>query len=315
MAINYVMSLPNFRFMMLFIYSGLPWDKYFLWCQYWSFGYFNQESYDAIVVDEMKNKVIAKMITFNRQCFKSKNKIRIIKKVRSRFMFPEVLEQIVDGLSQAATIKDPSKSEMPEALIYFLRNHRMRMFIESGLLVGLSFYEINRFWKQFNSVRILREHFEIYNYFLWDTSSMTSPELRYFFLRNVMNQFYGTHHKVFSKDVNHFLGYWGLQNQAMQNESIDKIALKTLKKILAASEEPPKELFSLLNFCSTQIARSNKKQSSVQTTMKQNSGYSDPSMLTEPNTAAAEEVRNSNREYRFKQLLDFNMKMEEKNHV
>ncbi len=304
---NYVLELPNFNIALLFIYCGLSWDIYSAWCLYWHIGCCNFREYDAIVDDEKKDKSIAKMIELNRQRLSSNNKLVIIKKVRLIFNFPKIVDQITEALSQAAANEEPGKWKMPPAFDYFLRNHRMRKFIETALLVRLQFHKINIFWLQFNPVGIRRDYFEIFEYFLWNVSRMTNAELREFFKWNAGNQFYGYHHKVLGRDVDQLLGCWGLEDREVQNRSIYKMTSKISNNIQNASESAPKELFSLQNSCTSQITRNEKVQLSTRTIPGDFLGNSTRPM--EPDMSeAAFKVRNINREYRFQQLFDINKK-------
>ncbi|MCK5050772.1 MAG: hypothetical protein KAS53_03455 [Candidatus Cloacimonetes bacterium] len=310
--LNYVMELPNVKIVLIFIFCGLPWDLYSAWCLYWHIGYCNFVDYDAIVEDEMKDKSIAKMIELNRQRLASKNKLVIIKKVRLNFDFPEIADQIVEALSQTAANEDPGKLKMPSAFVYFLRNHRMRKFIETALLVRLVFHEINRLWLQFNPVGIRRDYFEIFEYFLWNVRSMTNSELREFFKWNGDNAYYRYHHKVLGGDVNQFLGCWGLEDREVQNRSIYKMTSKISNNISNASEGASKELFSLQNSCTSQIVKNEKMQFPNQPIPSEFLG--NPTWPIKPDMSeAAFQVRNINREYRFQQLFDIIKKRGEDN--
>ncbi|MDP8268882.1 MAG: hypothetical protein P9L97_09160 [Candidatus Tenebribacter davisii] len=302
----HVMSLPNHILMKIFIYGGLDWKSYYIWCLGCHFGYCDQDSYNAVVFEEMKNEQIAKMINLNRQRLLNKSKPNITKKIRLMFNNTEIVGNILETLPQVFTIKDPGKWKMPPALDYFLKNHRMRIFVESGLLINLTFFNINRYWLQFNPVGIRRDYFDAYRYLIWDTKSMSIPELRYFFLRNAANQFYSTHNKVLSKGVDAFLGCWGLQNRDTQLKSINKIALQVSKKINNTSEGVPKEYFSLIQLCTTEMSHNHNRQLKIKSKSTQFPGNLVPEKFSDSNPSARH-IRDMNREYRFKQLLDFNM--------
>ncbi len=299
---------PHYVFLKLIIYLGIPYKAYLDFCEFWNIGKVAQTVYDAIAEDAMKNKTIAKMVIYNRKNL-GDIKLRIYKQIRTKFHFPEVIDQLIDGISGATVVSDPTTWKMPEPLLYFLQNYQLREFVENALLIKLPFHKINKYWGISNPVGILHEHFDIYRYFLWNIEAMPKLDLQLYFKHNCTNQFYRKHLRIVGKTLNTFLGEYGLQTEAERKKSMMEIAHKAANNILNTSEDPAQNTYNLLASCCSSIARIDHDHPTTQAEKKLQNTMSSLYPQIKPNlNPSAQDVRNRNREYRFKQLVSSSVK-------
>ena len=304
MFASYFLKPPYFIFLQLLIYLGIPYNVFLDFCRFWKFGEVSLNVYNAIVEDAETNKTIANMMKSNRDNFNNNSELKIYKNILKQYDYPEYVKHLIKGISGE---KDPSKWKWPESLQYFLRNFRLRQFIECSLLAKLTFSEINRYWMLFDSPGILHEYFEPYRDLFWNISSTPTIDQQLFLKRNCTRQFYTKHQKIVGMGREQLLGEFGLQTQADEKKSMKGITLKVTKKILDSPEEPRQDLHSLLALGCTYIARTDIEHQREQADKNlQNPAFSHGCQLS----SSALEVRRRNREYRFKQLLSTSVRDE-----
>jgi len=299
--IPYLILPPNIVLLLIFVYCGIPWTNYCIWCKSLDVGDITQEVYNAIIAEEKTNRTIEEMIVSNHNKMGTDKKFELQNDVRAKFEFPEIVDQIVNALSQASQNKDTFELIMPEPLQQILQKYKRRQFIECGSMVGLQFYKLEQYWQIIEPTGIVREHYDAYKYFLWNLEVITKISLPDFLKQNNRNPFYGLHNRILGKDESYFLGCFGLQDKQGFNKNNYKLINSTLK-MLGSMDEAPKELYSLLDLCSSQYGRAKKDKLFASSTQNKSPGLFDK--YEKIKSEAALRLHKENRDYQLKKLHD-----------
>ena len=294
---------PNFNMIKLLILLGFLYEVYSAFCDKWIIGKIPNSTYDTMLEDLMKDERPNQIIVLNRKNLEDNKALKISKKVREEFDFPEITTQIVEGISNAADVNDPSTWDLPEFMKYFLRNFKLRAFVECALLASMPFNDINRLWKTFNPEGILRELLDQYKYFFWNNRDISKMDLRSFLKSNANNPFYHKHFQIMEKGREAFMGEYGIQTDTEREKNMREIAHKSMLKIKKNPEEPNKINHSLLELYCTYISQNKHNKNKRAGRKNQNANSSFDQQAKSFSNLSAQSVRNSNREYRFKQLL------------